>query len=46
MTTLCEIEQCITMVSHPHTNGLTQHINHSINEKKGQGSYSQPTQVA
>ena len=35
MTTLCGIEQCITMVYHPHSNGLTQHINHSINEKKG-----------
>ena len=35
MTTLCGIEKCITMVYHPHTNGLTQHINHSINEKKG-----------
>ena len=35
MTTLCGIEKCITMVYHPHSNGLTQHINHSINEKKG-----------
>ena len=34
MTTLCGIEKCITMVYHPHSNGLTQHINHSINEKK------------
>ena len=35
MTTLCCIEQSIIMVYHPHTNELTQHINHSINEKKG-----------
>ena len=33
MTTLCDTEQCITMVHHPHTNIMTQHINHSINEK-------------
>ena len=37
MTTLCGIEQCITLVYRPHQkkNGLTQHINHSINEKQG-----------
>ena len=35
MTTLRGIEQCFTMVYHPYANGLTQHINHSINEKKG-----------
>ena len=34
MNTLCGIEKCITMVYHPHSNGLTQRINHSINEKK------------
>ena len=33
MTTLCGIEKCLTMVYHPHTNGLSQHNNHSINEK-------------
>ena len=35
MTTLCGTEKCFTMVHHPHTNKMTQHINYSINEKKG-----------
>ena len=35
MTTLCGIDQLVTMVYHLHINGLTQHINHSINEKNG-----------
>ena len=34
MTALYGIEKCITVVYHPHSNGLTHHINHSINEKK------------
>ena len=41
MTTLCGIKQRITMVFHPHSNGLTQHINHSINEKGKAVAHSQ-----